>query len=236
MTINSNDQRAILEDPESIRMIGVYESADCKPFYEHVKHLRLKYPELCDVIKEDSDPLMELKRFRKDYGELQLVMKQVSGELGIIEEMGGEERLSEQYKLVKEAVEKFNSNKRLLERYLGLAEEFYVNLANAIKDFSKLYRVSIEELVKSEKNRDEITKKVFPTRKEIENNFELNQLFSKLSVEVLGRILTLFINGLNTSRKPVAHSTEVWEVYQTACKEYWYNVFDRIYGKKEDVQ
>ena len=220
-----------LKDPENRRIIQTYKNAETRRLDEAVySPLGRRYPSLNGILGEmrkGYDPIENIEKTKSQIRELE-IFKGLAGLLSSI----GEDEDAQAVKIMLDKLDPFSE---LYKRFAPIQEQFYVDLAHAVKSISTQRGVGIEETVGDLPYMDEVSRIVIPTREEAESFQRTSQLFGRMAFDN-ARGFIAFTKKIGRADEEILEiaklmpTTKAIKVIQKGIWDYRMQEFDRVYS------
>jgi len=226
-----------LNDPKCREILKGYSKAEsAKTIKRCIVPLEKKHPEYSVYLKEfkeDKDPVQTLENIKMVVGLSASIVDGMKPDLLSLLPDNDETR-----EIVKLAGNIGNLSNSLCKT-AKVQENYFIDLTKAIDKVSSKYGVNPPKLFEKTKYLDEITRTVFPTKKEAEKYYKIPVLLMQQLADTVGQCKEFkkkfgmdddkFSDGLDE----IVKKNEIIQAAQKTISKYQYKELDRIYGRKE---
>lgn len=229
--LNQLNRERELRDPAKRAIIQLYTDAEIARLDEAVySHLEKKYPSLQGILTEMKNGYNPVAKMEETRVSIQM-LKTAGGLVGLVTLVENDEDTQS----IQTMVDKINPVCELYGKFVPIQEQFYVDLANAVKRISAAKSISYDEAVRNLDYMDEVSRIVIPTRQEAEAFLRTLQSFEREMLDV-ARGFFAFAKKIGRTDEKVMAKTKLLptakatEVVQQAIWDYQMREFDRIYS------
>jgi len=224
-----------LNDPENRKIIHAYTHAQVKRLDEAVyAPLEKKYPSLngfIGEIRKVGDVVAHMLKTKSTLKQLNNMGSLTDLIEGLYCKLGRDADLE----AIKEMSNRFEEVKKLDDQFSPIQEQYWVDIAHAVKEVSTQRGVKIEEIVMDLQYTDEISRIVIPTRKEAESFLRTSNLYA-INLLIVGKGIIALAKKAGTVDEEMLQQARLFptkkalEAVQKATWDYKMQEYDRIYS------
>ena len=222
---------AELSDPENRYIIRAYNDAEIVRLDAAVySPLEKRYPSLKGVLEEIRTGYDPVARMQETKSQIQTLgaLKELVDVISSVTE-------NKDAQAAKRVFDKFDSVSELYDKFFPIQEQFYVDLAHAVKKVSVQGKIPVEDVVEDLPYMDIVSRIVHPTREGAESFLRTTQSFGKEMVDLGEGFIALAkktgpVNEDLLKAAKLIPTVRAMKVIQKGAWDYRMHEFDRIYS------
>jgi len=218
-----------LRNPENRRIIRAYRDAEVGRLDEAVySPLGKRYPSLNGILGEMRKGYDPVETIEETKSQIQ-TLGAVKGLVGLINQ------IDEDTQAVKTMLDKIDPLVELYGKFSLIQEQFYVDLARAVKRVSTQRGVGVESTVGNLQYIDEVSRIVIPTREEAESFLRTSQTCRKEMLDIVRGFFAFAKKTGQTNedmleKAKLMPTAKAMEAIQKSTWDYKMQEFNRVYS------